>query len=148
MTKWKKLMTAGALSTAALGLVLAGSTFAATPATTATDTKPQITAEQAAKMDTELATKMTTAFDASETAGKITASQKAKLLELDAAVRAKMKDGDHDAAETAIKAMHDWMKSENIDASVMPAPPKDGHGPDGDHGPMSGTPPTDLPTTK
>lgn len=124
-------MSVGALSTAALGIAFAGSTLAASDtAQDSTDTtKPTMTAERAAKDDTELATKFATAFAEAESAGKITAAQKTKLLELDAAVRAQITSGDRESAEAAMETMHDWMTSENIDASVMPEPPQDGHGP-------------------
>ena len=137
MTKLKKLMSAGVLSAAAIGIAFAGTTMAANQTTRGVDNgRPQITAEQAAQHETEMTAKFTKAFADAEAAGKITATQEAKLLELDTAVRTAMKSGDHTAADAARTAMHDWMTSNNIDSSVMPTPPKDGHGP-GHKGPRS-----------
>lgn len=134
MTRRKVLLTT-VLSTGILGLAFAGTTFAASQTQTRTQTnKPAMTAEEAAKMDTEMATRMTNAFDVAEKAGKITAEQKATLLTKDAAIRAKMKSGDREGAEALIKEMHDWMVANKIDASVMPKPagPR-GSNPDGPH---------------
>jgi hypothetical protein len=152
MTKKNKLTVTGAISVATLGLALAGSTFAAAAQTTATtpSVKSQVTATETTKMDTDLQTKMTNAFTAAETAGKITAAQKATLLEKDAAIRAKMKAGDRDGAGTLIKEMHGWMTSNSIDASVMPKPDEEhDDGSKGHHSaPSQSMSPSNASTTK
>ncbi len=140
MTRMKKLMLSGALSTAALGIVFAGSTYAAGQygnGNSGNGTElhqNQLTDAEKEAREAEMETRITAAFDTAETAGKITAEQKTKLLELHEAVHAAMQSGDHTAGEAAMKEMHDWMTVNSIDSSVMPTPPEGGRGPgNGNH---------------
>jgi len=123
MTKKYKLITSGAISAATLGLLaLAGSTFAhsgQTPANGA-DGRPQLTAEQKVANVAAMKVRLTDALTKAVIEGKITAGQEAYLLDAMEKIYTKIEAGDQDGAKLLKADLMTWLKTQNIDESVLP----------------------------
>jgi hypothetical protein len=122
MTKMKKLMSVGALSTAALCIAFAGNTFAATAQGTANRgaNRPQLTVEERTAHETEMKTKLTESLTSEVTSGKLTESQKTHVLEVMDQIHAKMVANDLAGADALRAELKAWGIEQKIDESLLP----------------------------
>jgi Spy/CpxP family protein refolding chaperone len=120
MTKRSKVTFASALSVIALGLTIAGSSFAASQTTKERGDHPQMTAEERAAHETEMKTHLENALNDAVKNSKITEDQKAHILDVMDQIHTKREAGDKEGA----KALHDeldkWMTDNKIDRSILP----------------------------
>jgi len=117
-------MVAGAISVAALGITLAGSTFAANAQTTANrgENRPALTAEQKTARHTEMTTRLTETLTQAVKDGKLTEAQKAYILGVHEQIGAKMDSNDITGADKLRDELKTWLTDNKIDTTVLPGP--------------------------